>query len=514
MTRTERLFLAGCALALGLGLMFLQHSPGYLDADYYFAGALRLAQGHGFSEIFPWNYLDDFASLPHPSHGYWMPLASLLAALPMALTGSLSFGVARLPFLLLAACVPPLTASLAFRLSSRRELGLLAGILAAFPTFQAAFNLTTDNFVLYNLLGGLFFLLLLSPNLFQSRWRSLTLGLLAALMHLARAEGFLWLLLAWFAAALTFPRSPRRLMMAFFWPLLGYLLLMAPWFWRNFQAFAAPLAPGGSRALWLTSYGETFLYPASTLTPQRWLDSGWQAILQVRLWALAQNSGTALAAQAGILLSPFILLGAWRLRHVLAVKIGAAAWLLLYLLMSLVFPFAGARGSFFHAGAAILPLAWALAPLGLESAVTAARSRGWFDPRAFRLFRLMLAAVNLALTLALLQIRILNTPWDTSARLYARAEQALQRVSAPPQTPVMVANPPGLYLASGRPAIPLPEARPEDIPGLFQRFQAGYLLLEADSLTAWSKPLYAGADSRHFHLLHAEDDFHLYEFIP
>lgn len=514
MTRADRFFLFACGLALGLGLMLVQHSPGYLDADYYFAGALRLAQGYGFSEIFPWNYLDNFSSLPHPSHAYWMPLASLVAALPMALTGVFTFNAARLPFLLLAACVPVLTAELAWRLASRRELALLSGLLAAFPTFQAPFNLTIDNFILYNLLGGLFFLLLLSPSLPQSRWRWFALGLFSALMHLARAEGFLWLFLAWLALLLVSLQQPRRWPALFFWPLLGYLLLMAPWFGRNLQAFGSPLAPGGSRALWLLTYGDTFRYPASLLTPQRWLESGWQAIAQARLWALGQNLVSFLAAQSGIVLAPFIVLGGWRNRHLLTVKVAAAAWLLLYLLFSLVFPFAGARGSYFHAGAALLPLAWSLAPLGLEEAIRAARSRGWFDPRAFRLFRLMLVAVNLALTLALLQIRIFNPPWDASAHLYARAAQALQTFRAPSQTPVMVANPPGFYLASGLPALPLPEAQAAEIPALFERFQARYLLLEADSLSTWSQPLYAGRPLPHFRLIQAEEDFRLYEFLP
>ena len=64
-----------------LALMaFFQTSPGYMDADYYYAGGLRLAEGKGFSEEIIWNFLDDPAGLPHPSHGYWMPMVSILAA--------------------------------------------------------------------------------------------------------------------------------------------------------------------------------------------------------------------------------------------------------------------------------------------------------------------------------------------------------------------------------------------------------------------------------------------------
>jgi hypothetical protein len=60
-----------------------------------------------------------------------MPLASLLATLGMLLTGARTFAAARLGFLLLAALLPVLTAKLSFALTRRRDLALLAGILAA-----------------------------------------------------------------------------------------------------------------------------------------------------------------------------------------------------------------------------------------------------------------------------------------------------------------------------------------------------------------------------------------------
>ncbi|MFN2304750.1 MAG: hypothetical protein ACK2TV_13555, partial [Anaerolineales bacterium] len=85
-----------------------QSSPGYMDADYYYAGGVQLAEGHGFQEEILWNYLDDPSGLPHPSHAYWMPMPSILAATGMKLMGSSNFDAAQLGFLLLAALVPPL----------------------------------------------------------------------------------------------------------------------------------------------------------------------------------------------------------------------------------------------------------------------------------------------------------------------------------------------------------------------------------------------------------------------
>jgi len=47
-----------------------QPSPGYMDADYYYAGGLQMVNGHGFFEPYLWYYLDDPARLPHPSQAY------------------------------------------------------------------------------------------------------------------------------------------------------------------------------------------------------------------------------------------------------------------------------------------------------------------------------------------------------------------------------------------------------------------------------------------------------------
>ena len=63
------LFFLGLAIASGVAS--LQELPGYLDSDYYFVGGLQLVEGKGFTEPFLWNYLDDPAGLPHPSHTYW-----------------------------------------------------------------------------------------------------------------------------------------------------------------------------------------------------------------------------------------------------------------------------------------------------------------------------------------------------------------------------------------------------------------------------------------------------------
>jgi len=87
-----------------------QAVPGYMDAEYYALGGRQLAAGEGFRENILWHYLDDPDGLPHPSHGYWMPLGSIVAAAGMKLVGSDGFPAARLYFFMIAMLVPLATA--------------------------------------------------------------------------------------------------------------------------------------------------------------------------------------------------------------------------------------------------------------------------------------------------------------------------------------------------------------------------------------------------------------------
>jgi hypothetical protein len=57
------LFILG--LMVALVVVALQPVPGYMDADYYYAGGKQLAGGQGFSDPFIWNYLDHPQGLPH-----------------------------------------------------------------------------------------------------------------------------------------------------------------------------------------------------------------------------------------------------------------------------------------------------------------------------------------------------------------------------------------------------------------------------------------------------------------
>ncbi len=267
-----------------------QSLPGYMDADYYFAGGVQLAEGRGFTEPYLWNYLDDPAGLPHPSHTYWMPLASIVSALGMWLTGQSTYAAGRLPFILLSACVPLFTAALAFRVSQQTRLAMVSGLLSIFSLYYAPFMPVPDNYALFMLLGGAF--LLLAPR--HERWIPIALGALAGLMTLARSDGLLWLGLAGLTILWNSPRRSdgtlstfgewfRMVILAGFLVLFGYLLSMGWWHARNLDLFSSLLTPGGGRLLWLQNYNQTFIYPPEALTREAFLQAGWDVAIQNRL---------------------------------------------------------------------------------------------------------------------------------------------------------------------------------------------------------------------------------------
>ncbi len=476
----------------------LQQMPGYMDASYYCATGLRLAGGQGFTEPFLWNYLDDPAGLPHPSHAYWMPLASLLAAAGAALGRAASCTSASLFFVLLAGGIPPLAAALSWSFSARREHALLAGLLAAFPAFYTSYLPVTDTFTPYMLLGGLFFLVSRSAS---GRGREFLLGFLAGLMHLTRADGLLWLIVAWLAVFLLTEGGKRRAQGVGV-VLAGYLLVMAPWFLRNWLVFGAPLGVAGSRVLWLTAYDQMFSYPADRLTFSFWWASGLGNILRVRLWALGLNLASTAVVQGEIFLWPFVLMGLWSGRREVEVRLALVGWLLTLLMMTLAFPFAGARGSFFHSGSAFQVLWWVLTPQGLERIVAwLARRRSWQRPaQAQVVFRLGLVGIAILLTGILIWQRSApgSDSTDNGKRDFVRYEQVdrfLTTIGAPPEGVIVVADPPTFYLASGRPSIVLPDGDVTTLQMLAERYHARYLVLEKEAITTGLKPLYERPDA-------------------
>jgi hypothetical protein len=440
-----------------------------------------------------------------------MPMTSILAALGIMLLGKSSFGAAQMGFIIITSLVPVVTGALAYSFTHRKISAFLAGSLAALSGFYAPFMVTTDSFGIYALLGGLIMLILdLHSKEESHRTRNLRflgfiiLGLITGIMYLTRSDGLLWF--AVFVAVilvdlmketrLTDSAQPayqaghwsriRWIVADLLFFISGCFLIIAPWVFRNLRVFNALLSPGGWRILWLTSYDEIFTYPASDLTLTNWLESGLSNIVQARVWALGQNLQTSLAVQGMIFLLPLILVGMWEFRQDLRVRIGAFIWFLLLFLMTFILPFVGARGGFFHAGAALIPLFLAMVPIGLEKFIQwGVRIRDWEPEKARIGFSILLVLSALLFSTSIVYIRVKgNTSgeivWGKSEEFYLRIDQHLLAYGIQPEEIILVNNPPGYIVATGRTAIAIPDGDEKTLIDVAKRYHATYMILESN----------------------------------
>ena len=472
------LFLLGLAAAL-LGSLFVA-SPGYMDADYYFAVGRQLTEHAGFNEPFIWNYLSDPLNITHPSNQYWMPLTSILSAGSMSILGT-SFKAAQAPFLLLAAFLPVLTGGLAFWLHGSERLASVSGLLAIFPGFFLPYFLTTDMFVLFAILGtGVFWLSSIAVKSQKQRYWILA-GVLVGLGYLARTDGILLLVPA--SAAILFGGKDR--VSNFFRLLIGLVAVMMPWWIRNVIAIGTITPTGTVRTLWITSYNELFTYPGRTLTLERWVDVGIVDLIGIRLEAASTNMKRLIAENGLVFLWPFILLGGYRYKSTILVRISAIYLLTIFLVMSIIFPFAGAYGGFFHSSSALMPVLWALAPVGLGVAVKwGSAKRKWDIARARRMFGAAMVLMAAAISIVIFTTRViggdfLSPSWNNAYKTYEQVGLEMDSIASMNE-PVAVNNPPGFYVATGREAIVIPNGNEDTLKEAVTRYDIMWVILDSN----------------------------------
>ena len=542
------------AVFISLGVAVLEMGPGYMDADYYYSIGLRIVSNQGWSEPFLWNYLGDPQGLPHPAFTYWMPLAAIVAGLSMKITGILNFWGARIGFLIIAGCIGPLTAYLAYTFTPNRWAAILAGSIAIFAGFYFAYLPTTETFGIYMVLGGVFFILVrrLQKDLFNTRittikatdsanwnllrkqilispfWIYLLIGATSGLMYLTRADGLIWLFMALIVILVQGYSSrkvekEKRSSKFQFWPpiilcLAGFFIVCSPWILRNLSEFGSIFAPGTNRAFWLTVYDDMFAYPASQLTFNRWLKSGILELLKARGWALGLNLVNAFAVQGGIFLLPLMLAGMWANRKDWRVSLGILAWFGIFLTMTFVFPYQGARGGFFHAGAALQPLLWALVPAGLVVFINwGERTRKWNSARALKVFGYSCVGFVIIITFIVTWKRLgreflVNPDWGKTERTYQLAEEHLVNLGISPEVIVMVNNPPGYNAMTARRAIVIPNGDLETSIQAGRMYGADYLILD-ENYPQGLKDLYTNpGDQPGLIYLDSIEQMHIYKF--
>lgn len=471
------LLFGSLSLLILIPISLLQTAPGYMDAEYYYAMGLRIVRDNSFLEPFMWNYLNGFTGLPQPAFTFWMPLPSFLAALGMALSGLQSFAGAKIGFLVVFAFVPPLTMKITYALTGEEQSAILAGLVSLFPVFYSSFLGTTDSFGILMILGAVFFLQIRKD---EGLWKNLFLGLIAGLLHLTRADGLLWFAVACFYVFRRQENTVKALSLLG----IGYLFIMAAWFARNWFVIGEIMPPGTSRMFWLTEYNDLFTFEPEQLTIANWYEQGLFEISRDLIEAFSTNIKTALIVQGQIILVPLIGLGIKKTWKDWGVRSAVFIWGLIFFIMTIVFPFAGARGGLFHSGATLQPILWALAVVGLMDLITwGVNHREWIRKQAEYILGLGLVLFLAGMTLFVVKDRVIGEnfsqpQWNQSYQVNLEIGKELNQLGIHTESLIMINNPPGLYIATDRYAVVIPNGGIDTLLRTAEVFGAEVLILE------------------------------------
>ena len=491
--RLNWLIIALIGLAIQSFWFWRLTQPIYTDAYYYTTNGQQLASGQGFSEMIIWQFLDDPVGLPAPSHTYWMPLPSILAAAGYLLVDD--FNGAQLLFWLLGGLLPVLAYEISRQLGGQRWQGWVTALFAAIGGFYAPFLIQPSTFAPFAWAGGLCLLALglatardgpqesnpvLSEDQSDSRrlmwW--MVAGLTAGLAHLTRADGLLLLFVGVLIWLLAVRRRRRSMRFALSWLgllLAGYLLVMGWWFLRNWLVIGSPLPTAGTQSIFLTTYDDLFAF-GRVISLEGFINWGWANILRSRLDALWVAIQTLIAVSGLIFLVPFIIVALFRYYRQRYTRILLLPALLFAIttmaILVPLFSFPAMRGSFFHSSIALWPWTTALAVAGISFSVdwAAARLPHWRPERAKRLFSILFIIIAVVMTGADAQNKLTSLKDPETLQLIIK--------ELPDSAVVMVGDAPAFNYHSGLPAISIPNEPPNVLLEAADRYGVTYVVLD------------------------------------
>jgi hypothetical protein len=333
----------------------------------------------------------------------------------------------------------------------------------------------------------------------QASWFGLA-GAGAGLATLSRSDGLLLLLVAlplpWLARHRRRTSRARFYATSFLLFLTTFLLITAPWFYRNWRVSGAPLPGGGLQALWFRSYNDLYSY-GRALTAKTYLDWGWHNILSSKLHAAASNLITVIAVDCLIFLFPLALVGLWTVRRRRMYWPFLLYAPLLWSAMTLAFTYPGLRGGLLHASAAWLPFLFPAATVGLDRSLAwvARRRRTWDAHRAGQVFCAGIALLAVMLSGWVYVPKVLgdslsDPAWNQSDLAYGEVGDWLDAHAAPTDL-VMINNPPSFYYHTRRSSIVVPAEGPETLVEICDRYGVRFVVLDHNIVPALV-PLYQG----------------------
>jgi hypothetical protein len=487
----------------------------------YYAGVARnLVEGRGLVSDALWSYGTPPLVVPRAAFEVWMPLPSLLAAVPMAVAGAAGWFRAAQVVSVLAGSI---VAVLAWRLGAdvaaemqlpvgrARTMGVGTGLVAALLGPLVVYGALPDStapFAAISLAACLLMTRIAAresaeaagsgragsfgrrPDGRRPDGRLVALGLLLGLAALTRSEA-IWLALAWAVVAWSWtPGSRRRRIRLIAVPAVVALLVFAPWAIRDWLAFGTPF-PGQtiSNALYLHSY-DVFAYRDQP-TLAGYLAQGPAALAGIHLDGIAHNLFAVLLIPAfpvgplGLLALPW----AGRRPALRPLALAAAAT---FLVTTLAFPVATQSGTYLHAAGPAFVLLTICCVIALDGFIArVGKLRRWTRPVAWLGPAFALAAIA---PLCVVSVATVSRGADEVRARYDALPAAMARAGVPldGSRPVITDNPIWLAESARIPTLALPEESPDAVLDLADRFGARLLIVRGDTAREWPEVLDRG----------------------
>ena len=491
------------ALAVRVVAAVMVEFPKPEDTAYYVGVTRNLVEGRGLISDALWSFGTPPLEFPRAAFEVWLPLPSLLAALPVALFA----GPAPIPLesamrasQVVSVLAGALVAVLAWRLGAdvaaqrglpvgrARTLAVGAGLTAGVYLPLLLHSALPDSTMLFGALA-LGACLLMTRVLRDPRGgrlsdpRLIAIGLLLGASALTRNEA-VWLALAWAWLAWRAAGETRQTRLR----LIGVvavvsLVVFAPWAARNWAVFGNPL-PGQavSNALSVTGFDIFAWNDPPTLS--RYLAVGPGRLLEMRIEGTWHNLANVLLF-LGIPVSLIGLLALpWQARD-RALRPLVLVGLLTFLVTSLVFPVATTWGTFLHAAAPVHVLL-IVSTLGALDAGIAALGRrlGWTRPVAW-LGALLTVFASLLFSLVLLPG--VGSGARATERTYEALAESMAALGEPLDGTAPVIHDFPIWLAETArvPSLALPEEEPGDVLDLAARFGARWLIVSKPDHGRW-----------------------------
>lgn len=488
------------ALAVRLVVIPLVPMAPTEGAAYYVGVAANLVSGHGLVSDAVWSYATPPQVVPKPAFELWLPMATFIAALPMAVAGA-TLAAAQTGMAVLGACVAPLAwlvgrdAAAVTSLDARRTRGvaitsgLLAAVLAPFVTAVAGPDSTTP-FLVFGTLAAVLGVRALPSAAAGSRrpWLAgVAFGVALGLAYLSRQEA-IWIAIAWLGLLLADLRHIRpgvvaRSMVGALWPVvMGGLVVVVPWLVRNVVDLGSPLPGQAVENLWLRRNEDIFAW-LDRPTAAGYLGRGAGAIVGDRIDALIHQTVSVLVTPAfpiGLLglVAVVALRRSPAIRRPTALALLLLGGLLTFLATALLFPIATQWGTYLHsAGPLLVGLVVATALGGDALLARISVRRGWAQVNV-----IITPIALLAVTIPLLGLQLLivgRQATERQARFAAvAADLATQVAAGPDEHPVFITDHPmWLTTITGMPAIALPDEPLSAVADLARTFEAQWLVV-------------------------------------